>query len=327
MSFSRRVCAILVMAAVLLGPAVASAAVEDAVKNKEGYWGIDVDHGYCVASMTLQGGSVFLLRAADGQVTFALLGTPPLARGKVVRMETEAYGFDFKASYVEDRTGLYFDGELDARALAALRLARQVRILADGRQVAAMTFEGTGFGDALDGLVACSRGEKGWWGPGVHAASTKPASDPTFSAPVYNKEDIWAIVAATSHAGVCIATAQLEGDRRLQVIAREGELILAVGADNKMPRGRKGTVKTDAYTFDFKPIFDDDGLYMSAETPFDSQALFALSRAKWLGVTVDGKELVDAAVGETGFADLLSSVAACSRGEKGWWGEGAPVAG
>ena len=177
MSFFRRLAAILAFSAIL-APRQAAAAPQDAVLNKEGYWGIDVDHGACAASMTLQGGSVFLLRAQDGQVTFALLGRTPLARGKVVRLETEAYGFDFRASYGDAATSLFYDGELDAKALAALRLARKVRILADGHQVAAMTFQGTGFPDALDGVVACSQGDSGWWGKGVGAQATDTGPRP-----------------------------------------------------------------------------------------------------------------------------------------------------
>ena len=328
MSLSRRLGAILSAAAVLLAPPTASAAAKDAVMNKEGYWGIDVDGGACIASMTLQGGAVFLLHAKDSGVTFALLGRAPLAKGKVVRLETEAYGFDFKATYGDDATSLYYDGELDARALAALRLASQVRILADGRQLAAMTFEGTGFGGALDGVTACSRGEKGWWGPGVGAksAGNGPAADQPTRKPVYDKQEIWAIIVGKTP-GICVAQAELDDKRRLQILAADGRLGLAVASDGgPLPRGRKGRVKTEAYTFDFKPQYDDDGAYMSADQPFDSQALFALSRARWMGVTVDGKELVDAAVETTGFADVLTSVAACSKGEKGWWGEGAPAA-
>jgi hypothetical protein len=318
MSLSRRLCAIRSAAIVLFAPGIAAAAP---VLNKEGYWGIEVDRGACIASMTLQGGSIFLLHALEGTVSFALMGQTPLARGKTVRLETEAYSFDFKASYSKDGGGLFYEDALDARALAALRLARQVRILADGKQLAAMTFEGTGFGGTLDGVTACSQGEKGWWGPGVG-----DGADSRTEALVYDKQEIWGI-AAGKDPGVCVAQADLGDKLWLQILAADGQLGLAVASNGaRLPRGRKATIKTDAYTFDFKPKFRDDGHYMSAPQAFDSQELAALSQAKWLGVTVDGKELVDAAVGETSFADLLTSVAACSRGEKGWWGAGAPVA-
>jgi len=325
MSLSRRACAIFAVAAVLFAPATASAAAKDAVLNKEGYWGIDVDRGACIASMTLQGGSTFLLRAVDGQVTFALFGRTPLARGKVVRLETEAYGFDFKATYGDEATSLFYEGEMDAQALAALRLARQVRIVADGRQLAAMTFEGTGFGGALDGAVACSKGEKGWWGPGVGAdpISDAPPAGKEGGEFVFNKEKMWAI--ATGDPGVCMAQAEVDDHIQLQILAAAGRTGLAVLSDSDLPRGRKGKVETDTYAFDFKPSYGGRR-FLATEKPLDSQASFALARAKWVRVTVDGREVVDAALEDTGFADLLISVAACSKGEKGWWGEGSAPA-
>jgi hypothetical protein len=325
MSLLRRLGAILAVATVVLGPATAFAAPEDAVLNKEGYWGIDVDNGACAASMTLQGGAIFLLRAKDGQVTFALFGRAPLAKGKVVRLETEAYGFDFRATYGEDATSLFYNGDLDARALAALRLARQVRVLADGRQVTAMTFEGTGFEGALDGVVACSKGEKGWWGPGVRTerAADGPIKEAA-GAPVFNKEGVWSISAGDP--GVCVAQADAGDQRTLQMLAAAGRIGVAVGSEGKdLPRGRKGRVETDAYAFDFKPEYLADD-YVATNKPLDSQALFAFGRAKWIRVSVDGRRLVDASLEESGFAELLESVAACSLGEKGWWGEGSPAA-
>jgi len=324
MSLLQRACAALAAAAaILMLPAVAFASVDDAVMNKEGYWGIDVDNGACAASMTLQGGSIFLLRALHGNVTFALFGHAPLARGKVVRLETEGHGFDFKASYSEEGATLYYNGVMDARALAALRLARQVRILADGRQVAAMTFEGTGFEGALDGVIACSRGEKGWWGSGVGEARVAegPMPDKQAAAPVLSKAGVWSI--SVGDPGICIAEAVAGEHRRLQVLAAVGRMGFAVSSDSDaLPQGRKGRVETDAYAFDF-PAGYGGRRYMSMSKPFDSQALSALASAKWIRVSVDDQVLLDASVEGSGLADLLDDVAACSKSQKGWWGEGA----
>ncbi|HEX4710238.1 hypothetical protein [Phenylobacterium sp.] len=322
MRFFRRLAAILAFGAIL-APLPTAAAPQDAVLNKEGYWGIDVDHGACAASMTLQGGSVFLLRAQDGQVTFALFGRAPLARGKVVRLETEAYGFDFRASYGEDGASLFYDGDLDAKALAALRLARQVRVLADGRQVAAMTFEGTGFPGALDGVVACSQGDSGWWGRGVGAqvTDTGPRPDRGADGPVFNAEGDWAI-AVGEDPGVCVAQASVDEHMQIQILAGLGRLGLAVGSDADLRRGRRGKVETDGYAFDFNPGYGGRR-YVSSNEPFDNAALAALHRAKWLRVSIDGRTLLDIDLTDTGFAALLDSVAACSKGEKGWWGDGA----
>lgn len=322
MNLARRVFALFAVAANLFWPVAAFADAKDAVLNKEGYWGIDVDRGACAASMTLQGGAIFLLRAQKGQVTFGLFGKRPMARGKAGRIETEAYRFDFAPSYGEDATTLYTKVGLDARALAALRLARQVRILTDGQPVAAMTFEGTGFEGALDGVIACSMGQTGWWGPGVGAKTAEaPPAGKSGYAPVMNKEGDWEL-GASSVAGVCVGQAKVDEHVILQILGASGQLSVAVGSDKALPRGRKGHVQTDSYAFDFTPDYNGDD-YMSSRDTLDSQATFALRRAKWIRVSVDGRQLFDADVTDTGFPELMDSAAACSRGEAGWWGKGA----
>lgn len=305
---------LIVAALFALLSAPAMAAPKDAVLNKEGYWGIDVDNGACVASMTLQGGAVFMLRAQDGRVSFGLFGSAPLPRGKAGRIETEAYGVDFRPSYGEDATTLYYDGELDARALAALRLARQVRILVDGRTAAAMTFEGTGFEGALDGVVACSKGEAGWWGKGVGPAATEPE-------PPLNKEGYWAIE-TMDDAGGCTAVATVEGGSAMVFIAFRGGLGFGVASPTDYRRGRKGRFETDAFGFDFRPHYDGKR-YLTGDEFLDSASVFALRRAKAITIRVDGRLVMDMVVEGTGFAEVLTDVAACSDGKSGWWGEGA----
>lgn len=148
--------------------APALAAPQEAVFNKEGVWGIDVDHGACAASMRLADGSTFLLRAADGEVNVALFARTKLKPGKAGRIETDAGGFDFKPGW--DRgTAVYTEDVISAAAVAMLRPAKQVRILIDGRPVMDAPVANTGFADALDGVIACSKGQSGWWGEGAKA--------------------------------------------------------------------------------------------------------------------------------------------------------------
>lgn len=296
-------------AAVLVAGGPAHAAPEDAVMNKEGFWGIDVDGGGCAASMTLQGGSVFLLRAVDGNVTFGLFSRMALPRGKTGRIETEAYGVDFEPSYGEDATTLYYKGDLDARALAALRLARQVRVLTDGRMVASMTFEGTGFESALDGVTACSKGESGWWGKG---AGAEPAV-------AEHKDGLWRMMADNEH-GICTALVAVDETYAFALIAGGGQIGFSVVGDEPFKRGRKGRFETDKYSFDFKPAYDGDVLL--SEKSLDSQAQFALRRAKTALISIDGKTVVDMALEGSGHDQIMDDVAACARGETGWWGDG-----
>lgn len=303
----------------LLAPLPALAAVQNAVMNKEGYWGIDVDHGACAASMTLQGGSVFLLRAQDGAVTFGLLGGKSVIRkGKAGRMETEAYGFDFKPSYGDGATALFYDGDFDARALAALRLARQLRILIDGAPVAAMTLEGTGFEGALDGVVACSKGEKGWWGAGVGATETTAEAD---ELPLH-KDGFWMLSTVEDTPGVCVATAKVDDEHAFSVILGHPNAMSFGVSGKDMRRARKGRFQTDAFTADFKPAYEGSD-YLYPADDLDSQAAFALRRAKSVVIAVDGKPLVDMTFEDTGYAEVVLDLADCAAGKAGWWGEGA----
>jgi hypothetical protein len=325
MGLSLRLGAILAFAAALLGPAGALAAAKDAVLNKEGFWGIDVDHGACAATMALPDGTVFLFRAKDGDVTFGLFARAPLPRAKALRLEVDAASFDLPASYSGD-TAVFYNDALAAHVLAALRHARSVRVLADGRTAAAMTFEGTGFEGALDGIIACSKGENGWWGLGVGAkrVGEGPVPDKSVEQPVMNKEGAWALGASTEP-GVCVAQAVVD-HISLQILGAGGQIGLAVSSDKApLPRGRRGRVQTDSYAFEFMPQYGVE-TYMTSDQPFDRQAVSALHRAKWFRVSVDGRTVVDAALDDSGFPELLDAVAACSRGETGWWGNGAATA-
>jgi S1-C subfamily serine protease len=91
-------------------------------------------------------------------------------------LTTDAWSFDFEPSFTDEGT-LYLDDFLNSRALAALRLARAVGILVDRRVVLDARLEGTGFEDALDAVIDCSKGQSGWWGPGVAAAAKAEAAN------------------------------------------------------------------------------------------------------------------------------------------------------
>jgi hypothetical protein len=328
MSFSRRACATLTAASVVFAAVPASAA--DAALHKDGFWTVgrdDAEAKGCMASIFGKDDKILIVQIEPGHADFVVGGDKRMRRGKKGVLTIDAASFDFEPIYTDDGK-LFFFEDPNGRAVAALRAAHEVTVQLDGRRLLEVSVENTGAAEALDAAAACSQGEKGWWGPGVGAQTAErgAGAESLTRDIVYDKQEIWGI-AAGKNPGICVAQADLGDKRWLQILAADGQLGLAVASDGaRLPRGRKGAIKTDAYSFDFKPKYTDDDHYMSAGQAFDSQALFALSRAKWLGVTVDGKELVDAAVGETAFPDLLTSVAACSKGEKGWWGEGAPVA-
>lgn len=304
-----------VLTALLIAATPALASVDNAVMNKEGYWSIDVDDQSCVASMTLQGGATFLLRGRDGDVSLALFSRTDLPRGRTLNLQADGQAVDLPATLFDDRKGVYFDGVLDAPSLASLRGARQVRILIDGQAVNAMTLEGTGFPDAIDSLIACSRGQAGWWGKGVQPEGPAPADKLAF-----NAEDVWTLLPLDKSAG-CVAQAGLEEKKRqyLEFFQREGGPTIAVLSDGpRLHRGRRGVLSLDGGDFDFTPIYPDATL-MVIEGDVTGDALLALRATKGLTLRIDGKVLLEAGLEGTGFPRILDELAACARGETGWW--------
>ena len=310
--------------AIFASPAPAVSAAKDAVLNKEGYWGIDVDGPACAASMTLQGGATFLLRAQNGHVTFGLFERRSMTPAKAGRFETEAYGADFTPSYLNNNETLFSEKDLDAHAIAALRLARQVRILADGQMVASMTFEGTGFEGALDGVIACSKGQAGWWGQGVGGKPAGGRGVPAWAGDhaVLNKEGVWKVGA---NGDKCYATAPLKTGGWFALMGEAGQLSFATGVDHPPAQGRQGLFETEAYSFKFEPSYTKDGILYFRER-INANALAALRLARDFRISVDGREVMEAHVQGSGLDGVLDALTQCSSGRTGWWGAGAKLA-
>jgi hypothetical protein len=311
-----------VLTAFLIAANPTLASVDNAVMNKEGYWAIDVDGDSCAGSMTLQGGAVFLLRGHEGDVLAALFSRTLLPKGKTLSLEADGQAMDLPATFSKDRTLVYLNGRIDAPSLARLRAARQLRILIDGEAVVAMTLEGTGFPGALDSLVACSRGQAGWWGKGVKLegpASTKPVDV------VYNTEDVWVITPGEGPS-VCLAQAATdEKGRYLQFYQRGDDVTVGVWSlERTLRKGRKGALVMDGGTFDFTPNYDGKTL-MIVGGSLTGEPMSVLKATKGFSLLIDGKALVDLDLSGTGFPKILDELAACSRGEPGWWTANAAV--
>lgn len=315
---AHRMIAALVALLCLALSAPASAAPKDAVLNKEGVWGVDVDGQSCAASMSLPDGAIFLLRANEGEVNVALFARAKIAKGKVLRIETEAYGFDVKPGFGD--TAVYSLDAVDARTLAALRLARQVRLLVDGRLVAVAEVEKTGLEQALDGVIACSKGQAGWWGKGVQLADAGGKSEA-----VLNKEGFW-VVAADPKSEICTAVVSVEGGGAFVLIADgRGRYTFGLGGGEPLKKGRQGRFEIDSLAFDFRPGYDGkDYLYSLDE--LDSQAMFVLRRAKGVRISVDRRPVLEMTLEGSGHAQVIDDVAACARGVAGWWGAGLKAA-
>jgi len=319
MRFVRHLPAMLALSSLLMAGA---ARADESALNKEGFWSVgrgEPTSRTCLATVPSEGGGMFMLQSDGGAISLAVGAKAPMRRGKQGVLTVDANRFPFELQYNDERDFFFQIGVLDERAVAALKLARSIDVSVDGRSVFDGDVAETGVENAVEAVVACSKGEKGWWGEGaVQAKATAiPGSDM-----ILNKEGVWSIKAADD--GVCVAHAVIDDRVYLQFLGAEGRVGLAIGAaSGRLPKGRAGRVDAGGYAFDFAPSYDDDGAYVSSADLLDETALGILRRANRLKITVDRKTLVDTPVAGTGYPEILDAVAACSLGKAGWWGAGA----
>lgn len=300
----------------LAGPAVA----EDSGLNKEGFWTVgrgDAEAKACMASIGGGDTPMLLVQIAPGHIDI-VVGTPtPMRKGRQGVLTVGDQRFDFTPSYGDKRDVMYLDG-VDGRAVEAMRKARWVSVMVDGRELVSVDLAATGVEAALDATAACSEGKSGWWGAGVGAVVSAAAGDQD---PPLHKDGFWLIEAAEVP-GACVAAARVDDLYSFAVIvAREG-MSFGVNSTREMRRGSRGRLATDAYAFDFKPAYESKTYFYPAGD-LDSRAAFALRRAKTVSVSMDGKPLIDMDFQGTGYPEVLQDLEACAAGEKGWWGAGA----
>jgi S1-C subfamily serine protease len=292
---------------------VSFAAAEDTVLNEQGYWQVgrgDADSGSCHAALTNKNGAVFMLLAANGEVALSVARKSPL-KGRTGRLTTEAYAFKFKPEFGED--GSLFSETLPPEAVAALRLARTLGVELDGRAVFEAAVEDTGLEGALDAVVACSRGEKGWWGPGVD-----PDKAAEFSYGRWNREGVWK-VGAWQDSQACHAIAEAGPGVLISFMGMPDGVSFTVEG-SRIRSGRKGVFETEAYAFVFEPTFGDGHFYL--DDVMNERSLAALRLAKALRISVDGRVAANLRLEGTGLAGVLDGLADCAAGRSGWWGPG-----
>jgi len=309
--------------------AASSALADDSALNKEGFWTVGrgaADSKGCLASIANDDKVILFIQvAAPDHVQLAVGTKGPMRRGKQGVLAVGDERFNFEPTYGDTRDLVFLEG-LPVPALAALRKARWVSVIVDGREIMAVSFDKTGVEGALDAVVACAKGESGWWGPGLGAPATvagaNGADEPADRELVYQAEDAaWGILTEKGH---CIAQAAAPDDRFIQLLAVPGKVGLAIGSKGeRLPKARKVRVETDSYRFEFKPEYTDEASYMNSADPLDSADAFALRRAKRIRMTADGRDLIDVELEGDGLAGIMDAVTACAAGEKGWWGEGA----
>jgi hypothetical protein len=283
-----RRCARAILALLILASTPATGLAAGGVLNKEGIWEVVVHEDTCMTTMHIEGGSVLGFFASSGGVSFMAFPAGKAPKGKSGVMATETARFAFAP--VVERGHVTMDDELNDEAIAALRSAHQVRILVDGKMALGAELEGTGFPQALDGMIACSKGEKGWWGDGARLAQAPAA---------------WAVKVGDD--GVCTAMAQAADGAALVLAAGPGGVVAMVGA--KARRGRAGLMEVDGAGFDFAPAYDGPDFFSAGLLGVDS--LQALARAKDVRVSVDGREVLNLHVADTGLDAALTRLGSC----------------
>jgi hypothetical protein len=289
-----------------------------AADHKGGLWFLEADDElpFCMGSTRAKdGGGILTLVGARGAIMVAVTPAKKVRRGVAGVIATDAGDIPFVPEIGKDNF-IVAVRDLTASQVTTLSRAKVIRVIIDGAVVLEAAGEDSGIEDVLTGAVACSEGKSGWWGEGAVAQA------PETNGLVYQSEGaVWGIV---TNGQSCIAQAAGPDDRHLQLPSVKGRIGIAVGSGGaKLPRGRKVLVQTDSYSFEFKPEYDDGATYMNSADLLESADAFALRRAKSLRIVVDGRTVLDVVFEDDGFLQAIDAVTACSRGEKGWWGDGA----
>lgn len=140
------------------------------------YVAADDDSDFCTASVEIIGGGRFVLMARDAEVSFGLAGHPRIRRGKRATIETDLDSFYFEPTF--EGSHLMFLGDwMTTEAVSTLRLSRSLKISVDDVPITELAIGNTGFGDAMDAMLECSRGRAGWWGAGLVSSSAATLDD------------------------------------------------------------------------------------------------------------------------------------------------------
>jgi len=119
----------------------------------------------------------------------------------------------------------------------------------------------------------------------------------------------------------CLATLRLPQGDQLMLLGEAGGLGFGTAARDPIVPGSRGRLQMDTGAFDFSPSYQ--GAIVFLDGHMDSGSVEKLRRARLLRITVNGREIMSANVAGTGLADIVPALVECSKGRRGWWGEGA----
>lgn len=308
----------IILGCILLILSASAAAADESALNKEGYWLVgrgDAESTSCIASTNAEDGTMLLIQVQPGHFDFIVGKDRAMRKSKAGVLIVDGARFAFAPDYSDDRKTLFFE-DPGARAITAVKSARQVIVEVEGHELLNIVVADTGLAGALDATAACAEGKSGWWGPGVVAQPAQPKPDAEQPMAMH-KGGVWQMESGVEP-GVCSAAAPLADGFAFVLVAADGQMSFGIGAPKAMKRGRKGRVETDKYSFDFTPGYDGKD-YMFAKENLDAQAQFALRRATSVFIYIDDKPLIDMGFEDFTHAEIMDDLAACSRGEKGWW--------
>lgn len=307
-----------VLAVMVAACAGAAQAAEEMVLERQGYWSVGrgkADSRHCLASVPTRTKALFMINASGAMVGLSVMTEGPQRRGKKGVLETDTHVFQFIPDYNDSGDFLMLEHTVSERVLAALRLARGVKIKVDGRTVLDIGLEDTGAEAALDAVLACGKGQAGWWGEGVDQALLA-ADDPPG---VLNAEGYWRL-SVDHEDGRCVAISVL-GDGGAFMLSATGDGVsFGAVSSRALKPGRKGAFETDAWSFDFEPSYDDGYLYL--DDVLNNRALAALRLASRFRIAVDGRTVLAMNLEGTGVDGVLDGLADCVAGKSGWWGKG-----
>lgn len=141
------------------------------------------------------------------------------------------------------------------------------------------------------------------------------AEDGAVEWPIHkNKEGAWSVQRFELGCGAWI-------DRdKASLLLKFAGAGLTIGADSGWKlKGREAKLLADDKVFAFRPQFGEGGGYVMGENVADSLGVATIKAAKSLAVVLDDQLLIGIETAGTGLPQLIDDLAACGRGEKGWW--------
>lgn len=135
-----------------------------------------------------------------------------------------------------------------------------------------------------------------------------------------NPQRAW-FVEAVPNTGFCGA-ANFGKPASFAFIGIEGGQTFTVTGEG-IPKGQTAALVADGHVFTFTPEYPREGQLAFFDLIPEAD-LAAIRNAEFVELTIDDKPVMRVVGKASGLSEVLDALAACSLGESGWWGKGAP---